>query len=66
MVDNHKPKAPDSRPLIVEEESSVAITVTPKIATQNNWLGPKSRAILALNAQKKRIFALLGWHRNLW
>ena len=46
-------KMVDSRPLIVEEESSVAITVTPKIATQNNWLGPKSKAILARTGVKK-------------
>ena len=50
---NNAMVGPSLVPLIVEEESSVAITVTPKIATQNNWLGPKSKAILARTGVKK-------------
>ena len=47
IVANHKPNAPEKRPLIIELESNVAITVTPKIAIQNICDGPNLSATFA-------------------
>ncbi len=53
MVANHKPIAPEKSPFIIELESSVAITVTPKIAIQNICEGPNLRAKFANTGVKK-------------
>ena len=53
MVANHKPMAPEKSPLIIELESKVAITVTPKIAIQNICDGPNLSAKFANTGVKK-------------
>src|SRR5210317_2067752 len=44
MVASHRPMHPDNRPVTTELESSDPITVTPKIASQNNSDGPNAKA----------------------
>jgi len=53
MVASHSPMQPESRPLTTDLLSSEPMTVTPRMASQNRWLGPKASAHWAKTGVRK-------------